>query len=197
MGGKSTYCRAVGLAVLLAQTGSFIPAAAGSVVPIHDRLLARVGASDSLVAGLSTFMAEMLDISKIIKRATRRSLVITDEIGRGTSASDGFGIAWAATQRLACETQCTTLLATHFHELTELEVLHPAQVLNLHVSAHVAASADGGGDGKVTMLFAVEAGPSLRSFGVQCAAAAGFPQEVVEAAKLLEVAQQQQQQQQH
>ena len=159
--------------------GSFVPAE-HAVVPVHDRLLARVGASDSLVSGLSTFMAEMLDIAKILRRASKRSLVITDEIGRGTSAEDGFGIAWATVERLASEIQCTSLLATHFHELTLIQELHPSLVLNLHVSAHVEG-------GKVTMLFAVQPGPSFRSFGIQCAQAAGFPASVVaEAARLEE-----------
>ena len=178
MGGKSTYIRAVGLAVLLSHMGSFVPCTSASI-PCYDRLLARVGASDSTMAGLSTFMAECVDVAKILKRASRDSLVIADELGRGTSSHDGFGIAWAVIERLATQTKATSLFATHFHELNDLATLHPSDVVSLHVSAHVDDV------GKVTMLFNVEPGIAERSYGVACARLAHFPADVLEEATTL------------
>jgi len=187
MGGKSTYIRAVGLTVLLSHMGSFVPCTSASI-PCYDRLLARVGASDSTMAGLSTFMAECVDVAKILKRASRSSLVIADELGRGTSSHDGFGIAWAVIERLATETKATSLFATHFHELNDLATLHPSDVVSLHVSAHVDDA------GKVTMLFAVEPGAAERSYGVACARLAHFPSDVlIEATALVESMEKQQQ----
>ncbi|MHC4784058.1 MAG: DNA mismatch repair protein MutS [Planctomycetota bacterium] len=119
MAGKSTYIRQVALLVLLAQTGSFIPAKKAQI-GIVDRIFTRVGASDELIRGQSTFMVEMTETANIINNATDRSLVILDEVGRGTSTYDGLSLAWAITEHLANEIKCRTLFATHYHELTEL-----------------------------------------------------------------------------
>ena len=175
MGGKSTYLRQVAVISLLAQTGSFVPADEAEI-GLTDRIFCRVGASDSLSEGQSTFMVEMTETANILHNATRRSLVLLDEIGRGTSTFDGLSIAWAVVEHLhAVERGCPrTLFATHYHELTELAV-ELNSVRNLRMAVR-----ERGDD--VVFLHRVEEGPSDRSYGIQVARLAGVPPSVVQRA---------------
>ena len=175
MGGKSTYLRQVAVITLLAQTGSFVPAEEAEI-GVADRIFCRVGASDSLAEGQSTFMVEMTETANILHHASARSLVLLDEIGRGTSTFDGLSIAWAVVEHLhSIEQGCPrTLFATHYHELTELAV-ELDSVMNLRMAVR-----ERGDD--VVFLHRVEEGPSDRSYGIQVARLAGVPARVVQRA---------------
>ena len=174
MAGKSTILRQIGLCVLLAQMGSFVPADEATI-GVVDRLFTRVGASDNLARGQSTFMVEMSETSAILHNATARSLVLLDEIGRGTSTYDGVAIAWAVTEHLHDRVGCKTMFATHYHELMQLpERLAHARNLNVAVRES--------GD-TVVFLHRLEAGGTDRSYGVHVAQLAGLPAAVVARAR--------------
>jgi len=174
MGGKSTYMRQTALIVLLAHIGSFVPADTARIGPI-DRIFTRIGSGDDLAAGQSTFMVEMTETANILHNATERSLVLMDEIGRGTSTYDGLALAQAAAIQLARENRSYTLFATHYFELTalagEIDGIH-----NVHLDA-----VEHGED--LVFLHAVKEGPADRSFGLQVAAIAGVPRKVIQAAR--------------
>ncbi|MFC5134311.1 MULTISPECIES: DNA mismatch repair protein MutS [Haloferacaceae] len=173
MSGKSTYMRQAALIQLLAQTGSFVPARAAEV-GLVDGIYTRVGALDELAQGRSTFMVEMQELSNILHSATEESLVILDEVGRGTATYDGISIAWAATEYLHNEVRARTLFATHYHELTTLAD-HLPRVENVHVAVDER-------DGDVTFLRTIRDGPTNRSYGVHVADIAGVPGPVVDRA---------------
>jgi len=175
MSGKSTYMRQVALITLLAQIGSFVPARSATI-GVVDGIYTRVGALDELAQGRSTFMVEMQELSNILHSATEDSLVILDEVGRGTATYDGISIAWAATEYLHNEVRAKTLFATHYHELTSLAE-HLDRVANVHVAVDGDRESDEG-DG-VTFLRTIEEGPTDRSYGVHVAELAGVPDPVV------------------
>ena len=171
MGGKSTHLRCAALLSVLAQAGSFVPANSAQVGMV-DRVFTRVGASDDIRRGRSTFMMEMMEVAHILKRATPNSLILLDEIGRGTSTFDGLSIAWSVTEDICSRIGARTLFATHYHQLIGLEG-DAAGLVNVHVQ--VAES-----DGELKFLHTVADGPCDDSYGVQVAALAGLPRHVVE-----------------
>ena len=173
MGGKSTYLRTTALLTILAQTGSFVPAKKARI-GLVDRIFTRVGASDDLRRGRSTFMMEMIEVAHILRRATSQSLVLLDEIGRGTSTFDGLSIAWSVTEDICKRIGSRTLFATHYHQLIGLEG-EVDGLVNVHVQVAQA-------DGELRFLHTVADGPCDDSYGVQVAALAGLPRPVVERA---------------
>jgi DNA mismatch repair protein MutS len=178
MAGKSTYMRQVALITLMAQIGSFIPAKAASI-SICDRIFTRIGASDDLSAGKSTFMVEMWEVSNILSNATKKSLVLLDEVGRGTSTYDGLSIAWAVIEYI-CKSpslKCKTLFATHYHELTKLEGLIDG-VVNYSVAVKEIGS-------DIVFLRKIVKGGADQSYGIEVAKLAGIPDSVIMRAKEL------------
>jgi DNA mismatch repair protein MutS len=174
MSGKSTYIRQVALLVLMAQAGSFIPAESAEI-GLVDRIFTRVGASDELVRGQSTFMVEMTETANIINNATGKSLVVLDEVGRGTSTYDGLALAWAITEHIANKLKCRTLFATHYHELTELAELF-ANVKNCNVAVREWMD-------EVVFLHKILPGGTDKSYGIHVAKLAGVPKPILERSK--------------
>jgi len=174
MGGKSTYMRQTALITLLAHIGSDVPAAAASI-GLVDRIFTRIGSSDDLAGGRSTFMVEMTETANILHNATPQSLVLMDEIGRGTSTFDGLSLAWACAVHLAREVKAFTLFATHYFELTALpeQIPHTA---NVHLDATEY-------NDNIVFLHAVQEGPANQSYGIQVAKLAGIPPSVISLAR--------------
>ena len=174
MGGKSTYLRQAALIILMAQMGSFVPADQ-TRLPITDRIFTRIGAADNLARGRSTFLVEMTEVAAILNTATPSSLVLLDEVGRGTATFDGLSIAWAVVEHLSSETKSRTLFATHYHELTELADLLPG-IENVHVSARETSTG-------IVFLKRVELGSADKSYGIEVARMAGLPPAVIARAR--------------
>ena len=176
MAGKSTYMRQVALITLLAHTGSFVPAKEAEI-PITDRIFTRVGASDNIMFDQSTFMVEMSEVANVLRNATASSLVILDEVGRGTSTHDGLAIAWAVVEYLTVENKVKTLFATHFHELSELENSLEG-VKNYKITVKET-------DGEIVFLRKIKRGSANKSFGIEVASLSGVPKAVTEKAKVV------------
>jgi len=174
MGGKSTYLRQTALLILMAQMGCYV-AARQAKLPVTDRIFTRIGASDNLARGRSTFLVEMSEVAGILNHATPSSLVLLDEVGRGTATFDGLSIAWAVVEHLQKHTRARTLFATHYHELTELADLLPA-VKNVHVSVKETPS-------EIIFLRKVEPGSADKSYGIEVARLAGLPRSVIDRAR--------------
>ena len=174
MGGKSTYLRQAALIAVMAQIGSFVPAIEARL-PLVDRIFTRIGASDNLARGRSTFLVEMSEVAAILNTATPASLVLLDEVGRGTATFDGLSIAWAVVEHLHENARPRTLFATHYHELTELERLFPG-IKNVHVSVREAGS-------EIIFLRRVEPGTADKSYGIEVARLAGLPANVIQRAR--------------
>jgi len=176
MAGKSTYIRQVALLTLLAHTGSFIPAAEARI-DLVDRIFTRIGASDDLARGQSTFMVEMTETANILNNATPRSLIVLDEIGRGTSTFDGLSLAWSIVEHLHNQVGAKTLFATHYHELTELAGRLP-RIRNFNVAVRE-------WNDQIVFLRKIIEGGTDKSYGIQVARLAGVPREVLERAKVI------------
>lgn len=174
MGGKSTFMRQVALITLLAYVGSFVPATSATIGPV-DRIFTRIGAADDLAGGRSTFMVEMTESAAILNNATEQSLVLMDEVGRGTSTFDGLALAWAIARHLIDAKRSFTLFATHYFELTQLPDIHPT-ASNVHLSAIEHKDS-------IVFLHAVQPGPASQSYGLQVAQLAGVPAAVIRAAR--------------
>ncbi|MDP8999387.1 MAG: DNA mismatch repair protein MutS, partial [Myxococcota bacterium] len=177
MAGKSTLMRQTAIAVILAQMGAFVPARRARI-GIVDRVLTRVGASDNLSRGESTFMVEMKETANVLRRATKRSLVVLDEIGRGTSTYDGLAIAWAVAEHLHDTIACRAMFATHYHELTDLATTRAPTCESWSVSAREY-------EGDIVFLHKLQRGAASRSYGIACARLAGVPEPVLARARLL------------
>ncbi len=174
MGGKSTYMRQTALITLLAHIGSYVPARAARIGPV-DRIFTRIGSSDDLASGRSTFMVEMTETAVILNNATAKSLVLLDEIGRGTSTFDGLSLAWACVLYIAEKIRSMTLFATHYFELTTLPEQIPG-ITNIHLTAREF-------EDRIIFLYAVQQGPASQSYGLQVAKLAGIPAEVIDQAR--------------
>ena len=174
MGGKSTYMRQAALIVLLAQIGSFVPASSATI-GLTDRIYTRIGSSDDLAGGQSTFMVEMTETANILHNASERSLVLMDEVGRGTSTFDGLSLAWACAYHLADKIKSFTLFATHYFELTSLPEQIPGAV-NIHLDATEYKDS-------IVFLHSVQEGPANQSYGIQVAKLAGIPSDVISLAR--------------
>ena len=176
MAGKSTYMRQLGIIAIMAQIGCFVPAEEASL-PVFDKIFTRIGASDDLVSGESTFMVEMMEASRAIKNATSKSLILFDELGRGTATYDGMSLAEAILEYIANNIKCKTLFSTHYHELTEMEKTLP-NLKNKHVSAIEE-------NGNITFLHKVKDGSVDKSYGINVATLAGLPKEVIDRANII------------
>ncbi len=176
MAGKSTYMRQVAIITLLAHMGCFVPARRAEIA-LTDRIFTRVGASDDLAVGQSTFMVEMMEVANILQNATENSLVVLDEIGRGTSTFDGLSIAWAVVEEIASQMHCKTMFATHYHELTELEGFLKG-VKNYKIAIKDV-------NGKLVFLRKIQRGGANRSYGIEVADLAGVPKSVIDRAKVI------------
>ena len=174
MSGKSTYMRQTAIIVIMAHIGSFVPAKSAQV-PICDRVFTRVGASDNLIYDQSTFLVEMIEVATILKNATKSSLLILDEVGRGTSTYDGLSIAWAVIEYITKNIGAKTLFATHYHELTELENQIDG-IKNYKIAAKEL-------NGTVVFLRKIMRGGANRSFGIEVAALAGISSKITDRAK--------------
>ena len=176
MAGKSTYLRQVALIAFMAHVGCFVPAKRARV-PLVDRIFTRIGASDNLILDRSTFMVEMTEVANILRNATEKSLLILDEVGRGTSTFDGLSIAWSVIEYLTNNVRAKTLFATHYHELTELEGKLEG-VKNYKINVREIG-------GSIVFLRKIVRGGASRSFGVEVASLAGVPEEVTSRAKVI------------
>jgi DNA mismatch repair protein MutS len=174
MAGKSTYIRQAALIVLLAQIGSYVPASSAKI-GVCDRIFTRIGSADDLSRGASTFMVEMVEIANILNNASARSLVVLDEVGRGTSTFDGLALAWAIVEHLHETVRARTLFATHYHQLTELSETHRG-VHNLSVAVRE-------WDDEIVFLHQIVQGGTDRSYGIQVARLAGVPDSLIQRAR--------------